>query len=158
MAMRVWGQRWESGELSTTDLSQRIIFNNNIALKAIRTQIIVYNDPTFTDLNMKIYSDRNGSPQKLLATSTNSLTKAEIHTQANALKEIYFEFDNVSFNGFDTYHLVINGTGYSPTGAAHLAWRKGFVDPVYTLNLTSITPIDIARLPYTVAVIAHIVE
>lgn len=138
MAWTVWGDDWEDGQLSNTDKSLTIRFNDNYIIRAIRTWIIVYNDPVFTNLNMKFYSNEVVSavntPKKLLTTSTDVRTKAEIHTLPYAVKEIYFTFDNFPVQGNTYYNLVINGTGYVPTGSSYLAWMKGFPDPVYASN------------------------
>jgi hypothetical protein len=113
--------------------------NQDTILKAVRTWIVVFNDPTFTDLNCKIYSDEIRSiggtktghtPVKLLHTSTDSRTKAEIHTLDHGVKEVYFTFNEVPLQANTWYNLVINGTGYSPTSGSYLAWRHAYPDPV----------------------------
>lgn len=140
MGWRVFGDPWETGELENKTKFVTIEFGSNKIIRAIRTWVIVYNDPVFTNLNMKIYSNEvvssDNTPKKLLATSTNTLTKAEIITLDNGVKEIYFEFDDFPVVGADKYNLVINGAGYAPTGSSHLAWRKAFPDPVYSGGFT----------------------
>lgn len=131
MGWTVWGTELISTDLTSTAIYQPITFNDDIILRAVRTWVIVYNDPVFTDLSLKIYSNDAGLPKKLLATSTNVITKAEMITETNGVKEIYFEFNYPSFNGADTYHFVLNGTGYAPAGGSHLAWMKAFPDAVY---------------------------
>ncbi len=156
MGWRVWGIPFESGELSNTSKYVSIKFNKDMILKAIRTWIIVYNDPTFTSLNMKIYScdgsTPNGTPIKLLATSTNALIKSDVHTLANGVKEVWFEFNDLPVNGNDYYNVVLNGVGYVPTANSHLAWMQAFPDPVYrdglTINMTKLN-----RMPYALYVI-----
>ena len=128
----VWCTRWDTGELANTSVFQPLKFNKNVVLRAIRTRIVVVDNPTFTDLNMKIYSDRGGSPQTLLATSTNVITKAALHTLDNGVKETFFRFGDPAFEADTQYHVVINGTGYAPTATAMLGWQKDFPEQIYT--------------------------
>lgn len=135
MAWTVFGDDWETGQLANTDKFQTIKFNSNLILRAIRTWIIVINDPVFTNLHMEIYSNEvigaDNTVKKYLHTSTDVRTKAEIHTLPHAVKEIYFTFNDISVQANTFYNLVINGTGYVPTPSSYLAWMKGFPDPVY---------------------------
>ncbi len=138
MAWTVWAHDWESGELANTTLFQPFRMNTDTIVKAVRTWIVVYGDPTFTDLNAKIYSDevRSGdhTPVKLLHTS-DSRTKAQIHTDLYGVRETWFEFTNTAALQGDTwYNLVINGTGYSPTSNSYLAWRHAYPDPVLSTD------------------------
>lgn len=145
MGWTVWADDFTVGDMSGVSKFQPVTFGKDLILRAVRTWIVVYDDPAFTSLNMKIYSNEGSyTPKKLLATSTNVITKAELHTLPNAVKEIWFEFDYPVFNGNDVYNVVINGTGYAPTGDKHLAWMKGFPDPVYS---TAYVP-AIETLPY----------
>lgn len=142
MAWKVWGDRYETGELGDTGRDQPVIFNKDVVLLAVRTWIIVYNDPTFTSLNMKIYSDRAGVQGQLLHTSDNSFTKAEILTEDNGVREIYFEFNaptGATLKGTDTYRFSLDGSGYVGTTGSHIAWRTAFPDPVYDTNITNDT-------------------
>ena len=132
MGYDVFGAPYDTGQLSDTSNFTKFKFKSNLILKAIRINIIVIDNPTFTDLNLKVYSDRAGVPDKLLATSTNVQTKAAIHTLANAAKEIFFEFAEQAFLGEVFYHLVLNGTGYSPTASKYLLWEIQGVDPIYS--------------------------
>lgn len=140
MSWIVWGDDWETGELASTAKYQPIRFNGNYIIKAIRTWVIVVNDPVFTNLNMKLYSNEVVSaintPKKLLHTSTDVRAKSEIHTLGNAVKEIYFTFEDIPVQTGTYYNLVINGAGYVPTGSSYLAWMKAFPDPVYASNYT----------------------
>lgn len=148
MGIVVWADPFETTDLTSNARFQSVTFGQDIILRAIRTWIVVYNDPAFTDLNMKIYSNEiiggNNTPKKLLATSTNVQLKADVHTLENGLKEIWFEFDYPVFNGADKYNIVINGTGYTYDVNSHLAWMKGFPNPVYSGGYTP----AIETLPY----------
>lgn len=149
MAWRVFGEWYSTAAMSDTSISQPVIFNDNLVLRSCRIWIIAYNDPSFTSLSMKIYSDNSGSPKKLLHTSTNSPTKAEIITSTNGIKEIYFEFNYPVFKSTDTYQFVLNATGYTGTSSSHLAWRKAWPDPVYRTNVTSTYP-KLGVAPYAI--------
>ena len=136
MGWKVFADPFETSDLTGVARFQPIKFNQDMILRAVRTWIVVYNNPAFTNLNMKIYSNNAGYPKKLIATSTNVQLKASIHTLDNAVKEMWFEFDYPVFKGADTYHLVINGSGYTFAEGSHLAWMKGFPDPVYSTGYT----------------------
>lgn len=148
MAWKVWADPFETSDLTTTNRFQPVTFGTDLILRAVRTWVIVYNDPAFTYLNMKIYSNEvvggNNTPKKLLATSSNTQLKANVHTLANGVKEIWFEFDYPVFNGSDIFNFVINGTGYTYADASHLAWMKAFPNPVYSGGYTP----AIETLPY----------
>ena len=135
MGWKIYGRRIESGELSDTSKFQTVKINKNTILKAVRTWIIINNDPTFTDLNMKIYSNNvisgENSPGSLLYTSTNVQAKADILTENNGARELWFEFDDVPMQENTYYNFVLNGTGYAYSLSSHLAWRVAWPDPVH---------------------------
>lgn len=130
MAWKVWGNYYLTGELSNQTNFQPVTFNDNYIIRACRTWVIFYNDPVLTSLNMKIYSDHNNAPRKLLATSTNSQLKSDMITLTNGIKEIWFEFDYFPVQANEVYHFVLNGVGYTGTSSSHLAWMKGYPDPI----------------------------
>lgn len=132
MAWEVWGDVLETSDLTSTNKFQPVTFGGDDIIRAIRVWIIVYNNPTFTDLCLKIYSNQNNTPKKLLATSTNVITKAQLCTLDNGIKEVWFEFDFPVFNKSDKFHLVLNGTGYTGLESSHLSIMKAFPDPVYS--------------------------
>ena len=152
MTWTVWGDKFETGELSNTNMYCKIKFNQNLVLKGVRTWIILYNNPTFTDLNLKLYSNEDNKPKSLLYTSTNVQKKEDIITEHNGAKEIYFDFNDVPLNGNDTYHFVMNGTGYVYSNDSHLAWMKAFPDPVYAAGYTP-TFENMLNAPYQLYVI-----
>lgn len=106
---------------------------NNLVLLAMRTWVILYNPPSFTNLRAKLYSDRNGLPSGLIATSSNAWTKAEMLTTYNyGTKEIYFEFDpKITLHKNVYYHFVLNCDNYTYSDESHIAWRIGWPDPIY---------------------------
>lgn len=145
MGWTVWGDPWlTTAQMTDTTLFQTVQMNSDVILRAVRTWIIYVANPTYTSLSMKIYSNEvvsgNNTPRKLLHTSTDVRTPAEIKGAtdlANGVREIYFNFDDVNLRGADKYNFVINASGYTPSGNSHLAWMKGFPDPV---NATGYTP------------------
>lgn len=141
MAWRVFGTVYESsGALTDQSQYQPVIFPKNSILIGCRTWIILVGDPTFTNLSMQIYSNRAGSPGKLLETSTDTRTKAEILlVDDHAVKEIYFTFDDFSVKSNETYNFVLTGSGYTYGASSYLAWRVAWPDPVYTENYTPTT-------------------
>lgn len=148
MAWKVFADHFETSDLTSAARFQSVTFGNDLILRAIRTWVVVYNNPSFTHLNMKIYSNEVistvNTPKKLIATSTNVQTKAQIHTLENGVKEIWFEFDYPVYNGSDIYNIVINGTGYTYAEGSHLAWVKGYPNPVYSGGYTP----ALETLPY----------
>lgn len=128
-------------------VANRVKFHDDVIITTIRAWFVVFNDPTFTNLSMKIYSDDNGVPKKLLHTSTNVVTKAQLITDLSGYKEAPFNFNEPVFNGNDWYHLVPFATGYTYSSSAWLGWMKDWPDPVYRLNAFD-GPNDAGRAAY----------
>lgn len=148
MALKVYGERLETSDLSSgLRVYQKVIFGSNIALRALRTSFVVFNDPAFTALSMNVYSMTGNTPKKLLYQSTNTFAKADVITEDHGLREIYFEFDYPVFKGTDSYAFVPRGTGYTGSVSSHLAWTRAWPDPVYRTNVSS-GVIDIMRAPF----------
>lgn len=147
--IKMYGEVLLTADFSSTRVFQKFKPSNNMILQGVTTQIIIYNNPTFTSINMKLYANRSGSPAGLIATSTNSLLKAEIHTQAHAWKNVYFDFADFVLKADDTYHLVLSGSGYTGTASSHIAWKHSFPDPAYQTNVDmslealAISPFDL---------------
>lgn len=137
MGWRVFGNQLLTSDFSGSPInSQPVKFNTNTVLRGMRTWLIFYNDPVLTSAQMKIYSNRNGSPGQLLFTSTNTLTKSEIITLENGVKEIYFDFDYIPMKDLETYQFALWLNGYTGTASSHVAWMKGWPDPVYRTGYT----------------------
>lgn len=135
---KVYGNVLLTADINGTDKSQAMKFrtNSNIVVKAIRTWFVLYNDPVYTALSLKIYDDQNGSAGKLLATSTNSFAPADLlATYDYGLKGTYFEFANISLKGTNWYHVLPYATGYTGTDASHIGWVKGWPDNEYRTGL-----------------------
>lgn len=124
---------------------------DDIILRAVRTWVVVYNAPTFTNLSMKIYSNNTESgsnaPGVLLHSSTTQWNLADLTTEDNAVKEIYFEFPDVSLNGVDEYNFVVSADTYVYLESSHLAWRKAWPDPVYRAAYTP-SRVNMGRAPF----------
>lgn len=138
MTWKVWGTIYNTSDASNTNISQKVKFTSNQLIVAARTWVVVYNNPTFTSISLKIYSDRAGTPGKLLHTCDTARVKTDLVTLANALIEPYFEFnapDGIPVKANDSYHFVLNMSGYTGDQTSHLAWKKDFPDPVYRDNL-----------------------
>jgi hypothetical protein len=141
MGWQVYGEPLLTADFSgpVTSKCQKIILPDSpCLLAAIKAWIIVYNDPTFTDLCLKLYSNRNGNPDRLLYTSA-SVLKSDILTDLNAVKEVPFLFndpDGIYLGANDTLWASVSGTGYTGDASSHLAWKKSYPDPVYLTNLT----------------------
>lgn len=153
MAWDVWGEELLTADINVTPnlrVFQPVKFNKNIVLRAMRTWFIFYNDPALTNLTMQIYSNNGGAPGELLVASQTTHTKAELITLANGVKGMHFNFDFISLRGLDTFHFVPKATGYTGNSGSHLAWRKGWPDPVYRTNVDS-TLVTLGIDPYMVS-------
>lgn len=133
---RVWGEKYYTADATGTRIYQPIVFPRNTILLATRAWMVFYNNPTFTNISMLVYSDDNGAPGQLIQTATTTWNKADLYTEDNAVKEMYFEWDYPTFKAGDTFHFVINFGGYTYSESSHVAWKKTFPDPPYKLNLT----------------------
>lgn len=133
MSWTQWGDTFSTSDMTTKSRYLRFSPDRNIVLKAMRTWIILYNPPNFTDLTCKLYADNLGLPGGLIASSTTMWDKTELLTTQNyGTKEIYFEFEpTISLNADIYYHFVLSSTGYTYAEESHVAWRKAWPDPVY---------------------------
>lgn len=135
MAWKVFGDTYNNdSELGTK--SYRCKFLNPEIIRTVRTWVIFYNNPSITNLNMKIYTDNNGQIGSLLHTSTNSLTKSQMITLANGCKEIYFTFDDVSIDNLNYYHYVLTGLSSGLSSTSTIAWKHGWPDNIYRTGLS----------------------
>lgn len=147
MGWRVWGEWYPTAAMSNTTFYQPAIFDANYSIIGCRIWVINYNDPAFTALTMKVYSNFNGAPKALIATATNTQPKASVFTNTNGAREIFFNFDQLNVRDGETYHFVLNATGYTGTSSSHLAWMRGFPDPVYRPSPFGFE--DLAVAPFT---------
>lgn len=117
-----------------------------------RTWLIGFNDPQFTNITAKIYADVNGSKGALLdnGNSVTTLTKAQITTEVNFAKEVYFQFDNLSLDQHNWYHFALTGVSSGFTEDSHIAWRSSYPFPVYREGLSAA---NLAAYPFLVSVV-----
>jgi hypothetical protein len=109
-------------------------FHENTDLVCCRSRFIIYNNPTFTGLKMGIYSLRNGLPFMQLALSSNTLTKAEISTLANGVKEVYFNFNHFQAKKNEVYAFMPILDGYVSLETSHVGWKRSYPDPICQTN------------------------
>lgn len=128
--------------LSTADVvgnlvSQRFRHpDQSLVVHGVHLGFAGYGNPAFDDLKLRIYSDRAGSPGKLIAESDTVYGKAAITTLANFLKFAGFVFDaGVQLQGGEWYHLVLVPSAYTGIDASFLAWRYSYPDPQYPVIL-----------------------
>lgn len=155
MTWKVSANLIEQNEADGTDLtySQRFKVNSNSVVRAIRTWVVLYNNPTFTNMRMRLYENRNGVAGKVLATSTNSFVTADLlSTEVHGLKGIYFTFADVPLLGTEWYHAQILLDGYTFSDSSLVGWVKGFPDPEYREGL-ALTYEERLVSPYRFAVI-----
>lgn len=160
MGWKVWGERIDTADFagSTPRLYQPLVTNRHLVLKGIRTWLIEYNNPTLTSLTLRIYADRAGIPGKLLYESS-ALTKSAIFTQANGVREAGFTFPQLpALQSATRYHVVLWGVGYTGDETSHLAWRRGWPDPVYTAGGVSSTAINVLVFPFALTLVGAELE
>ncbi len=154
MTWTVYADPFSDADMSGTSRFSPFKPDRNITLRAVRTWFVLYGDPTFTSLTAKIYTDPFTSSVHsigdLVATSTNTITKADLLTvdgtsYDNGVRETYFEFDPFDLDGGDWYALVVNATGYTFSDSSHVAWMKA-IDPVMSGYTPSLTGLGLA--PY----------
>ena len=121
-----------SADLTNGVKTIRARMNKGTILRFARTWVVFYNDPDLTNITMKIYYDESGSKGDLLYSSITTLTKAQIITLQNGIKEVYFEFDDVVLDANNYYHFVLTGVSSGFSSSSHLAWKKSYPYPVYT--------------------------
>lgn len=148
-----WGHPITTAEASNTDIFQTFIPSNNIIVDVISSAYVFYNDPTFTNIFLKVYTNLDGSPDQLIMTSTDTWLSDEIYTNGylGALKKLKFNFDKHPFKADESYHVVTNISGYTYADGTHIAWRNTYPDPTYTLNLTQSTK-RLLNYPYDIVV------
>lgn len=148
MTLRVWGDPYYESQNLNIAKRQAFSVPTNCLLKAVKPSLIIYGNPTITAMSAKIYSS---SLDVLIATSSNTQSKAAITTLNNAFKQIWFEFTPaIELRAGDFYFLVINWTGaYTYSGNSHVAWAHDFPQ---LINPTGHTPLmnDIPKMPYAV--------
>lgn len=135
MAWRNLVKPLSTADVAGTVVSQRFRHpTNRVILAGVHIGMAFYNDPAFADVKMELRADRNGSPGKLIATSTTRYTKAELLlVEDHALKFAGFLFDEVTLQANEWYHLVLVPSTYTGVDASFIAWRYSYPDPQYVI-------------------------
>lgn len=133
MTWRHYADEFVNQELENRNRYLRFCPARNTVLIAMRTWLVLYNPPAFTNLRANLYSDRSELPGGLIATSTNSWSRDDLLISSNyGAKEIYFEFSpKISLQENLCYHFVLSADNYTYSEDSHLAWRKAWPDPIY---------------------------
>lgn len=140
---------------SSPGVYQGFILPENLLVKAFRIGVIQYNDPSYTSLVLKLYGNRNGSPGKVIYTSSNSISKSTIASvEDHSYKETYFEFTNPpALRGGEQYYaaIFINGA-YVGDATSHLAWKTTWPDPIFDTGVTE-NQAKAAKFPLQLSII-----
>lgn len=117
--------------------------------------VIWYGNPVFDLVKMEIWTDKGGSPGRLLATSTNSFTKAQLLTLGTPNNSGYsilgFTFPRIPLKAGMYYHAVVRFTGYTGVEGSHAGWRQSYPDPQYRAGLV-LESTDAAKYPFEMSV------
>lgn len=142
MSVTHWGKPIYTADNSSSapGVYQSFSFAEHRSVAVMRVDLIQYNNPTYTSVQLQIYGKRGTTPiGKLLYTSSNTVTKTTIgEGVSNAWKNIYFTFSPYAvFRAGDLYYaaLFINGA-YVGDATSHLAWKNGYPNPINTTGLT----------------------
>lgn len=150
--LRTWCETLETADVTTGKrVFQKVKFAKNSVLYACRVNLIGLNNPTFDDISLEIYSiDDLNNPVKLLHTSTNVITKAQMMTTGTGIYDIPFFFDNPVFKAGDYYAFIIRVSNYNFLDGTYLGWRKDFPDPVYKTNNPYSTLESVGTVSYSI--------
>jgi len=148
------GERLDTSDFSGSPrVFQSFKLNQDIVLRAVRPWIIGFNSPVFSNLRMKIFSNKGGRPKQQLFVSSNAWNLSDLSEQPYFASEIWFEFDpEPQLIGADTYHLALSADSYTGNDTSHLAWVRGVPDPVNPTNFT-LTFGNILSAPFKVSFI-----
>jgi len=143
---------YSESDITTPTIYQPVQFQENAVVRAVRIWVVVYGDPAFTSLGMSIYSNNENTvsptPVRSLLQSTNTFSKADVHTLDYAVKELYFEFSFANLRRSTWYHFVLTATGYSsPSTSSHIGWRVGYPDPNYAPEGLTLSPTKVGNYP-----------
>jgi hypothetical protein len=122
----------------------------NQILRTVVAGLLFYNQPAFGTVALEIWSDNQGVPGRLLATS-DSFTQAECNFNSFAYRIMGFTFSpGVVLKRNVMYHLTVRASAYTGDATSHIAWRQSFPDPQYTTGLTLTLEYG-AKLPFDAA-------
>lgn len=113
---------------------------NGKILAGLAAGIFYYGNPAFTAITMEIWTDKGGTPGRLLATSTTSYAKSQLLTLGGANNSGYsilgFAFPRIPLRAGMFYHAVIRLSGYTGNDGSHVGWRQSWPDPQYRTGIT----------------------
>jgi hypothetical protein len=132
----VYGDSFTTSDFTNGSKSVSFKLESNSIIKYIRTRIILYNDPIFTNITAKISYDNNGSIGSLYKNSITTWAKSQILTLDNGCNELYFEFEDIVLDKNNKYHFQILGTGANFSDSSHIAWKTSYPFPVYVEGWT----------------------
>lgn len=150
MTWRAYGTQLETADMSNLNKYYSFTSSYDFFIKGIHAWIIVYNDPAFTSLHIELYENAAGSVGQYegLIGTTGTVTKAEIHTDDYALRDVYFEFStDVIVRKDIRYTAFIQGSGYTYAESSHLALKKAWPKSLYTPT-TALTDMNMHKAPY----------
>lgn len=128
MAKQWIGDWYTTTEATDNSKCQPITPNGTFTIKVVRTQVGFYNDPSFSNIQMKIY---DSTLTNVLATSANNQSKSEISTASNAIRDIYFEFEDFVMRENESYNIVLVVNSYTGTESSHVFWVRAGATPAY---------------------------
>lgn len=154
---------WQE-ELFTTDASsslrvfQPVKFQKNQVLDIARINLVCIGNPAFTSAFLEIYSydSVNEVPKKLLHTSTNVVTKAQMMTLSHGVYDMPFFFNSPVFKENETYAFVMRLNGYTYSENSYVGWRKDFPDPVYKTNNPYASIANVGNVSYSIQFIGSL--
>ncbi|WP_374029775.1 hypothetical protein [Bdellovibrio bacteriovorus] len=139
----------------TTDVFQILKCKKDVYLRGVRARLVVYNDPDFSGLKCSLRTVKNGMPASVRAISSNTLSKAEITTTGNGLREVYFEFElPYGFRILENEEIAIciEVQDYIPAADSYLAFVRAWPRPVYIPSFDP-TPFNQNQAPFYLGVI-----
>lgn len=124
-------------------------------LAGLAAGVIFYGNPVFDLVKMEVWTDKGGSPGRLLATSTTEFRKADLLTLGGAGNSAYsqlgFVFPRIPLKAGMYYHAVVRFTGYTGIEGSHAGWRQSYPDPQYRTGVT-IESVEAAKFPFELSV------
>lgn len=139
MGWRMIGRQFNTADVAgVPSVTQRFRHPlKSVLMRGAQLGVILCNDPDFATLTARIYADRGGSPGKLIASSSNSWSKAQVLVaQNNGIKFCGFTFPFVNLMAGEWYHLALIPTAYTGDYDSHVGWRISYPDPQYPELLT----------------------
>lgn len=154
MSWDIVGDSFTTTEFTNGTKSIRFKMPSASIVKYVRTKLVLFGDPTFTNVTAKIYYDNNGEIGQLYKSSITTWTKAQILTLDNGVNDIYFEFEDIPLDKNNWYHLVLSGAGANFTDVSHIAWKMSYPFPVYTTGWSPSFRI-LPQFPYDLVIIGE---